>query len=130
MGFFIMTKEEMIAEFKLWFPELSEKDESVINLAYKLADNAIKKGVWRNLYEEGFLYRMAHIVQMRTGGANGGAIDTTPMVATSKTVGKLSIGYSDTSAASYADAGEFAYTIYGKHYFDLRKNIKPTGRVI
>lgn len=125
-----MTKEEMIAEFKLWFPELADTDESIINLSYKLTSNAVKESVWTNLYEEGFLYRMAHIVKMRSGGKDGGAIDTIPLTATSKTVGKLSIGYSDNSLGSYADAGEFGLTVYGRHYFDIRKNVTPTGRVI
>lgn len=126
----MMTKEEMIAEFKLWFPELANTDQATLDIAYKLTDNAVKPSAWRGLYEEGFLYRMAHIAKMRTGGKNGGAIDATQLAATSKTVGKLSIGYSDLNGASYADAGEFALTTYGKHYFDVRKNVAPTGMVV
>ena len=52
--------------------------------------------------------------------------------ATSKTVGKLSIGYgAGASDSSYADAGEYALTMYGRHYWFLVKNvIKPTGQIV
>lgn len=125
-----MTKEEMIAEFKLWFPELADND-GVINIAYKLTLSALSASVWGQHYEEGFLYRMAHIVKMRTSGKNGGNLTDIPLTATNKTVGKLSIGYSDSSAADYAGAGEYGLTLYGRHYWSLVKRvIKPTGMIV
>lgn len=125
-----MTKDELIAEFKLWFPELSTHT-GAIEIAYKLTNRALKASVWREHYEEGFLYRMAHIVKMRTGGKDGGNVADIQLQATSKTVGKLSIGYTDPSAADYAGAGEYGLTVYGRHYWYLIKYvIKPTGRVV
>lgn len=125
-----MNKEEMIAKFKIFFPELANTDPALLDLCYDLANSRVKAGIWKQHYVEGFLYLMAHYVVMRTGGKDGGPITEAPLTATSKTVGKLSIGYSDTSGASYADAGEFAWTVYGKHYYDLRKLIRPTGIVV
>ena len=125
----MMTKEEMIAEFKLWFPELASND-AVIEIAYKLC-LVLPAGIWREHYEEGFLYRMAHIVHMRSKGANGGNITDIQLQATSKTVGKLSVGYTDPSAADYSGAGEWGTTVYGRRYWYLLKYvIKPTGRVV
>ena len=129
MGFFIMTKEEMIAKFKIWYPQFSDKPEEIISMAYDLANNRVKANIWTNLYEEGFMALMAHIIFMRTGGANGNPIENIPLTATSKTVGKLSIGYTDQGATRYADAGEFGLSIYGRLYFDLRALVSPTGRV-
>lgn len=129
MGFFIMTKEEMIAKFKIWYPQFADKPELIISMAYDFADKRIKESVWTNLYEEGFMALMAHTIYMRTGGKDGNPIDTIPLTATSKSVGKLSIGYTDQGAAKYIDAGEFALSIYGRLYWDLRSMVKPTGRV-
>ena len=73
---------------------------------------------------------MAHIIYMRTGAKDGNPIETIPMTATSKTVGKLSISYSDQGATNYANAGEFALSIYGRHYVDLRSLVSPTGMIV
>lgn len=124
-----MTKQEMIKRFKIWYPQFANKPDLIISMAYDFADKRIKEGVWTNLYEEGFLALMAHIVYMRTGGKDDNPIETIPLTATSKTVGKLSVGYTDQGATNYANAGEFALSIYGRLYWDLRGMIKPTGRV-
>lgn len=128
MGFFIMSKEEMIAKFKLWYPQLASKPENIIDMAYELASNRVKANIWTNLYEEGFLALMAHTVYMRTLPENQQG--TVNLQATSKTVGKLSVGYTDTNATKYATAGEYALSSYGRAYFDLRAMVSPTGRVI
>lgn len=125
-----MTKEEMIAKFKIWYPQFADKPDEIISMAYDLANNRVKEGIWTNLYEEGFMALMAHIIYMRTGGKDGGMIEVVPMQASSKSIGKISVGYTDQGAAKYADAGEFALSIYGRHYFDLRSLVSPTGMVI
>lgn len=124
-----MTKEEMIAKFKIWYPQFADKPDLIISMAYDFAAKRIKENVWTNLYEEGFLALMAHIVYMRTGAKDGNPIDTIPLTTTSKTVGKLSVGYTDQGATNYANAGEFALSIYGRLYWDLRSMVTPTGRV-
>lgn len=124
-----MTKEEMIAKFKVWYPQFADKPADIISMAYDLANNRVKANIWTNLYEEGFMALMAHIIWSRTGGKDGNPIETIPLTATSKSVGKLSIGYSDQGATNYANAGEYALSIYGRHYFDLRALVSPTGRV-
>lgn len=124
-----MTKEEMIERFKIWYPQFADKPDLIISMAYDFASNRIKENVWTNLYEEGFLALMAHIVYMRTGAKDGNPIETIPLTATSKTVGKLSVGYTDQGATNYANAGEFALSIYGRLYWDLRSMVTPTGRV-
>lgn len=125
-----MTKEEMIDKFKVWYPQFADKPVDIISMAYDLANNRVKANIWTNLYEEGFMALMAHIIWSRTGGKDGNPIETIPMTATSKTVGKLSIGYSDQGAANYANAGEFALSIYGRLYVDLRSLVSPMGMVI
>lgn len=125
-----MTKEEMIAKFKVWYPQFADKPSDIISMAYDLANNRVKSNIWTNLYDEGFMALMAHIIYMHTGGKDGNPIETIPMTATSKTVGKLSIGYSDQGAANYANAGEFALSIYGRLYVDLRSLVSPMGMVI
>lgn len=125
-----MTKEEMIAKFKVWYPQFVDKPADIISMAYDFASNRVKANIWTNLYEEGFMALMAHIIYMRTGAKDGNPIETIPMTATSKTVGKLSIGYSDQGAANYANAGEFALSIYGRLYVDLRSLVSPMGMVI
>lgn len=125
-----MTKEEMIAKFKVWYPQFADKPVDIISMAYDLANNRVKANIWTNLYEEGFMALMAHIIYMRTGAKDGNPIETIPMTATSKTVGKLSIGYSDQGATNYANAGEFALSIYGRHYVDLRSLVSPMGMVV
>lgn len=125
-----MTKEEMVAKFKVWYPQFADKPADIIGMAYDLANNRVKANIWTNLYEEGFMALMAHIIYMRTGAKDGNPIETIPMTATSKTVGKLSIGYSDQGATNYANAGEFALSIYGRLYVDLRSLVSPMGMVV
>lgn len=120
----------MIAKFKVWYPQFVDKPADIISMAYDFASNRVKANIWTNLYEEGFMALMAHIIYMRTGAKDGNPIETIPMTATSKTVGKLSIGYSDQGAANYANAGEFALSIYGRLYVDLRSLVSPMGMVI
>ena len=120
----------MIAKFKVWYPQFADKPADIISMAYDFASNRVKANIWTNLYEEGFMALMAHIIYMRTGGKDGNPIETIPMTATSKTVGKLSIGYSDQGAANYANAGEFALSIYGRLYVDLRSLVSPMGMVV
>ena len=125
-----MTKEEMIAKLKVWYPQFADKPADIISMAYDLSNNRVKANIWTNLYEEGFMALMAHIIYMRTGAKDGNPIETIPMTATSKTVGKLSIGYSDQGAANYANAGELALSIYGRLYVDLRSLVSPMGMII
>ena len=120
----------MIAKFKTWYPQFADKPTNIIDMAYDFASNRVKSNIWTNLYDEGFMALMAHIIYMRTGGANGNPIESIPLTATSKSVGKLSIGYSDQGATNYANAGEYALSIYGRHYFDLRALVSPTGMVL
>ena len=125
-----MTKEEMIAKFKTWYPQFADKPTNIIDIAYDFASNRVKSNIWTNLYDEGFMALMAHIIYMRTGAKDGNPIETIPLTATSKSVGKLSIGYSDQGATNYANAGEYALSIYGRHYFDLRALVSPTGMIV
>ena len=124
-----MTKEEMIAKFKTWYPQFADKPTNIIDMAYDFASNRVKSNIWTNLYDEGFMALMAHIIYMRVGGSDGGPIEQIQLTATSKSVGKLSVGYSDNSASKYMDAGEFSLSVYGRRYFDLRSLVSPTGRV-
>ena len=56
-----MTKEEMIAKFKTWYPQFADKPTNIIDMAYDFASNRVKSNIWTNLYDEGFMALMAHI---------------------------------------------------------------------
>ena len=54
----------MIAKFKAWYPQFADKPTNIIDMAYDFASNRVKSNIWTNLYDEGFMALMAHIIFM------------------------------------------------------------------
>lgn len=128
-----MTDRASVREyFDLVFTKLKDTEDAVFNFFYDDVIKKIKKSIWQQHWVEGMAYRIAHAIAMRNKLDDAGENAPIELQATSKTVGKLSIGYgANVSDSSYTDAGEYALTMYGRHYWFLVKNvIKPMGQVI
>lgn len=118
--------------FDLMFTQLQTTPDNVFNFFYDDVIKKVKKSIWQQHWVEGMAYRIAHAIAMRNKLNSAGEDAPIAQQVTSKTVGKLSIGYgANTSDTTYTDAGEYALTMYGRHYWFLVKNvIKPMGQVI
>lgn len=123
-----MTFLEM---FRMYFPELSNAPDDRVTFFMNIAKNSISATRWGGLYDEGLLNLTAHLLTMRFGkDGNGSPITSAPQGATSKTVGKLSKGLESRNSGLYANAGDYALTVYGRRYWELLQLIKPTVLVI
>ena len=126
------NKAKVREYFNLMFTELESTPNNVFDFFYDDVAKKIKPSIWHQHWVEGMAYRIAHSIAMRNKLTDAGENAPIALQATSKTVGKLSIGYgAGASESSYTDAGEYALTMYGRRYWDLVKNvIKPTGKVV
>lgn len=127
-----MTEKERVRRFfDFSFPELGSNLDDEFDFFYEQFSKQLPQKYWLQTWTEGMAYRIAHAIAMRNIAKKGNGTGAVPQVATSKSVGKLSIGYgSGVSDAKYADAGEFATTIYGRHFWDIMQLLKPTGMVV
>ena len=126
-----MTNNEFIAKFRIAFPELSAALDERVLYFYSLAQDEMNAGVWANLYEQGILNLVAHMLVGRYGSNGNGSPNTAvQQEVTSKTVAKLSKGMASRNSDIYAGAGDYAFTVYGRRYWELLQKIKPTGMVI
>jgi hypothetical protein len=118
--------------FDLMFTALENTTDEVFTFFYDDVVKKIKPSIWQQHWVEGMAYRIAHAIAMRNNLTDAGENAPIALQATSKTVGKLSIGYgANVADSSYTDAGEYALTMYGRRYWFLVKNvIKPTGVVV
>ena len=88
-----MTSEEFLAKFRIAFPELSAAPDERVLFFYSLAQDEMNAGVWANLYEQGILNLVAHMLVSKYGSDGNGLPNTTvQQEVTSKTVAKLSKG--------------------------------------
>lgn len=126
------NKAKVREYFNLMFTELASTPNNVFDFFYDDVVKKIKPSIWHQHWVEGMAYRIAHSIAMRNKIKDAGENAPIALQATSKTVGKLSIGYgANVSDTSYTDAGEYALTMYGRRYWYLLKYvIKPTGQVI
>lgn len=122
-----MTNEEFLSKFRIAFPELSACPDERVTYFYELAQNSMSAKVWAAQYEEGILNLVAHMIVSRYGSDGNSTPNTTVQQdTTSKTVGKLSKGMSSKNSGIYANAGDYAFTVYGRRYWELLQLIKPT----
>lgn len=120
-----------LEQFRIAFPELSNATDERVEFFHKLALNAIAASRWGALYDEGLLNLVAHNLVTRYGkDGNGSPVTAVTQGKTSKTVGKLSVGLESKSSGIYANAGDFANTVYGRRYWELLQLIKPTLWVV
>ena len=126
-----MTNEEFLSKFRIAFPELSAALDERVLYFYSLAQNSMSATVWSKLYEEGILNLVAHMLTMKYGlNGNGLPITAVQQEVTSKTVAKLSKGMASRNSDIYAGAGDYAFTVYGRRYWELLQLIKPTGMFV
>lgn len=121
---------EFLQRFRVAFPELSAAPDERVQFFYELAQSSMSASVWAGQYIEGILNLTAHLLTMKYGlNGNGSPINTVQQETTSKTVGKLSKGMSSKNGSIYANAGDYAFTVYGRRYWELLALVRPTGRV-
>lgn len=117
-----MTNQEFLEAFRNMLPEKEQADDSRVLMFYELAKNRMSEKRWGRQYKEGVLYLTAHLLHMRWGadGVTAQSFDAKQEV-TSKAIGKVSKGMSSVNSNKYADAGDYATTVYGRAYWDLLK---------
>lgn len=118
-------------KFLLRYPEFQQVSQDRIEMALSDAELQISSKYWRKLYEPGLHALAAHILTVRYGV--GGAGDGNALPAkdkTSKTAGKLSVGYGSNRAGFENEYGTYATTTYGQRYLELLDLIKPTLMVV
>lgn len=121
---------DFLAQFRLAYPELSTAPDERVTFFYELAQNSMSASVWAAQYKEGILSLTAHMMTMKYGlNGNGTPINTVQQETTSKAIGKLSKGVGSKNSGVYANAGDYALTVYGRRYWELLMLIKPTGRI-
>lgn len=126
-----MTNEEFLAKFRIMFPEFTNAPDDRVITFYEVAQNSMSAKHWNKLYNEGILNLVAHLLVMRYGSdGNGSPITDVEQEVTSKTVGKLSKGMGSRNSDIYAGAGDYAFTVYGRRFWFLLNQIKPTGMVV
>ena len=122
---------DFLEQFRLAWPELSAATDERVMFFYGLAQNSMSAKHWGKLYQEGILNLTAHLLVLRFGTTgNGSPISRVPDQATSKTIGKLSKGVESKNSGTYANAGDYALTPYGRRYWELLQLIRPTLLVI
>jgi len=125
-----MNEQEFLNKFRIAFPELKNAPDERVLYFYSLAKNSMSAKYWAKLYEEGVLNLVAHMLVMRYGkDGNGEPVTEAPQEVTSKTIGKLSKGMASRNSDSFVGAGDYAWTVYGRRYWELLQLIKPTGMV-
>lgn len=112
------------------FPEFSEFPKVRVEFYLSEADNQISENRFEKSTEFGKALFTAHYLASLDNGQRTGAGDVTGTVSigahgavSSKTVGSVSVSY-DTASTSFADAGYWNSTPYGKQFFDLLKRYR------
>lgn len=128
----LTDKDKVRQFFDFSFPELGDNLDAEFDFFYDQFSKVLTKKNWRNSWTEGMAYRIAHAIAMRNiAKKSKDGTGAVPQNATSKTVGKLSIGYgANTGDDAYAGAGEYGLTIYGRHYWLLLNKSVPVGMVV
>ena len=106
-------------ELLLVYPSLSTLDPALRALMLEQAKCQFSECAWGCSLLLGHVYLTAHMLTMATGGPNDGAGGQV----TSKSMGPVSIGYSDPGAS--ADSGSFGETAAGRQYVALRDALGP-----
>ncbi|QXF35239.1 hypothetical protein CE143_20225 [Photorhabdus luminescens] len=109
-------------EFLTRYPEFAKVDKSRIEIVLQDAANQMSSKVWGKLYEQGLHALAAHLLYSsgaltKSGNSNGKPVQ----IATSKSAGGLSIGYSAPDAGFSTNHDGYASSSYGQKYLRLRK---------
>ena len=127
-----MTDKQTVRRFfDFTFPELGTNIDDEFDFFYEQALKTLTKKYWRSLWVDGMAYWIAHSIAMRNKAKDGDGTGAVPKVATSKSIGKLAVGFGSVAGEeAYAGAGEYATTTYGRHFWYLLNMTSPTGMVV
>lgn len=114
-----------IGAFRTAFPEFANTTtypDSMINFWAGLAEMQVRPCVWKNCTTQGVQLYVAHEITLAAQNAAAAAVGGTPGnqggIASSKTVGSVSVGY-DSASTSEKNAGWWNLTNYGRQFFRL-----------
>lgn len=116
-----------ITTFRTNFPEFSSTTDypnTLITFWAGVAETLLREDVWVDMYQTGVQLYVAHELvlarQNQLSAATGGVPGQSGGIASSKTVGSVSVGY-DLNSNSEKDAGFWNLTNYGKQLYRLIK---------
>ena len=114
-----------IATFRQNFPEFADVaayPNSQITFWATVAEKMVVQSIWNDMYDFGVQLYVAHEItlarQNQLAAATGGLPGQGGGIATSKTVGSVSVGY-DANTNTEKNAGWWNLTNYGKQFFRL-----------
>lgn len=112
----------MIEEFLVRYPEFSDIDKKVIELALGDSKLEVCAKVWGKKYKLGLFALSAHLL-CSLGYLDGDDREagSLPQVATSMTAGSLSVGYTSPIEGFSGDTNGLANSQYGQNYLRLQK---------
>jgi len=111
----------VLDKFLIRHPEFSKVDNNRISLALNDAAKEMSVRIWGDLYEKGLCALAAHLLYIsgaltKLGTNNGKPIQ----VATSKSAGALSIGYTSPESGFSSNHKGLALNEYGREYSRLK----------
>jgi hypothetical protein len=116
-----------IPAFRTAFPEFASTVEyptELITLWAGVAEQMVPCKVWKNMWTVGVSLYVAHEItleaQSRKAASVGGVPGQNGGVASTKTVGSVSVGY-DPNTTTEKDAGYWNLTTYGKQFIRLAR---------
>lgn len=114
-----------IAAFRKSFPEFASTEvypTSQVQLWVNLASAQLDSTLWGTQWTIGVSLYVAHELTLASQNARAAAVGGSPGqqggIASSKTVGSVSVGY-DPSSTTEKDAGYWNLTTYGKQFIRL-----------
>lgn len=114
-----------IGAFRTSFPEFASTTtypDSMINFWAGLAEKLVRPCVWGDCVTQGVQLYVAHEITLAAQNAASASVGGTPGsqggIASSKTVGSVSVGY-DSASTSEKNAGWWNLTNYGRQFFRL-----------
>jgi hypothetical protein len=116
-----------IPAFRSAFPEFADTvayPTETVNFWVTIAEAQVRKCRWANLWTQGVNLYVAHQIVLARQNVKaakvGGAPGQQGGIATSKTVGSMSVAF-DAANASEKDAGLWNLTTYGKQFIHLAR---------
>jgi hypothetical protein len=116
------------AEFKAAFPVFAAEDDAVIQRHINRSPPYFNVSEWRGLYTDALGNWVAHYVVMEHIETANGTTGKDASLATSKTVGRVSVSYSD-KVLDLQAKDPFMRTTYGREYLRLLR-LAGTGAVM
>jgi hypothetical protein len=117
----------VIADFRTQFPEFSDVavyPDALINAWAAVAERMVVLNVWTTSWTFGCQLYVAHEITLAAQNQKAASVGGTPGVsggiASSKTVGSVSVTY-DASSTTEKDGGWWNLTNYGKQYLRLAR---------